>query len=97
MEREKVYETFLNKWGYVAQSRMAIEEMSELIKELCKYERYKDDKEKVEQILANIKEENADVLNTVEQLSYYFGQEEVEVIRNQKIERALKKVWNSKE
>lgn len=76
---------------------MAIEEMSELIKELCKYERYKDDKEKVEQILANIKEEIADVLNTVEQLSYYFGQEEVEVIRNQKIERALKKVWNSKE
>lgn len=51
MEREKVYETFLNKWGYVAQSRMVIEEMSELIKELANMNATKMIKKKLNKFL----------------------------------------------
>ena len=40
------YKQFLDAWGYQAQSIMCIEEMSELTKELCKLDRYKDDEEK---------------------------------------------------
>ena len=40
-EFREPYEKFLKAWGEDAQIMMAIEEMSELTKELCKYLRYK--------------------------------------------------------
>lgn len=92
----KDYEFFINKWGIDSQMLMAIEEMSELTKELCKLRRYENDKEKVKDITENIKEEIADVLNMAEQLEYYFGEEEIERIRKQKIERTLKKIKGGK-
>ena len=36
---EKLYEIAINKWGMDAQMMMVIEEMSELIKEICKSSR----------------------------------------------------------
>ena len=80
-------------WGYDAQARMAIEEMSELTKALCKYERF--GKENAPQeIKDNILEELADVHNMIAQLEMYFGKEEIEKIRLQKIERTEKLLNN---
>lgn len=84
------YDIFMNKYGYDSQALMCIEEMSELTKEICKYNRYKDDK-----IIENIREELADVFNCIEQLSYYFGFEEVQKIRDFKINRAINHIKNN--
>ena len=88
---KEAYKKFLTEWGYDAQSLMCIEEMSELTKALCKYKRFSKEQASPE-IKQNILEEIADVLNTAEQMQYYFGEEEVEKIRKEKIERALKKI-----
>ncbi len=86
------YKEFLNNWGYEAQALMAIEEMSELTKELSKqYRKRKDYKEE------DLIEEIADVLNMVEQLEFYFGEEKVEKIREEKIERTKKRLEKFKE
>lgn len=92
----KDYQFFIDKWGIDSQMLMAMEEMSELTKELCKLRRYKSDKEKSKEIIDDIKEEIADVLNMAEQLEYYFGEKEIENIRKQKIERTLKKIKGGK-
>ena len=64
--------------------------MSELTKELSKYLRYKGtDKEKL--IKENIKEEIADVINTVGQMQNIFGIEEIDDIRDKKLNNAIKK------
>ena len=86
----EVYDKVLGKWGVESQNMLCIEEMSELIKELCKIKRYKGTDKEVE-ILSNIKEEIADVLNMIEQLERYYGEEEIECIRKNKIERFLAK------
>ena len=86
---KNVYKDFADKYGLKSQMQQCIEEMSELIKELCKYERnIGTDKE--EATIAAIKEEIADVLNMVEQLEYCFGEKDIEVIRDSKIERSKK-------
>lgn len=94
MKYEEQYERFLKEWGFSSQSNMCVEEMSELIKELCKLRRYKDDPQKKVEVVENIKEEIADVLNTVEQMQWYFGKEEIEKIRAQKIAKAEKRLKN---
>lgn len=90
---EQRLKKFMECWGYDAQARMAIEEMSELTKALCKYERF--GKENAPQeIKDNILEELADVHNMIAQLEMYFGKEEIEKIRLQKIERTEKLLNN---
>ena len=90
---EQRLKKFMECWGYDAQARMAIEEMSELTKALCKYERF--GKENAPQeIKDNILEELADVHNMIAQLEMYFGKEEIEKIRLQKIERSEKLLNN---
>lgn len=84
-----VYADFETKYGLDSQIQQCIEEMSELIKELCKYNRYKGT-DKESQVLLSVKEEIADVLNMVEQLEYCFGETDIENIRNMKIERSKK-------
>lgn len=90
------YQKFLDAWGQEAQERMAIEEMSELTKELCKKIRLmRDDfaennNEKLQRTIEHVKEEIADVLNMAEQLEIYFGEEEIEKIREEKMKRTLK-------
>lgn len=86
-EYVELYEKFIDAWGIDSQIRMCIEEMSELTKELCKYYRsVGTDKEK--ETIAHIKEELADVTNTIEQMTHYFGEEDIERIREYKMNRA---------
>ena len=89
-------EKAIEVWGEDSQLRMCIEEMSELTKEICKYQRLlrsegiDDIEEKLVQTRKNIIEETADVLNCAEQMALIFGEEEVAKVRMQKIERASK-------
>ena len=64
-ERNTVYEAAFRKYGPEAQTQMAIEEMSELIKEICKIFRGKG-------ALEHLAEEVADVLITIEQLQLIY-------------------------
>ena len=90
-EFEQDYQNYLDKWGLEVQMQMAIEEMSELTKELCKYIRYStfesENQDKIKLVVENIKGEIADVLNMTEQLESYFGEKEIYEIRKQKIAR----------
>ncbi|MBO4412555.1 MAG: hypothetical protein J5779_00880, partial [Clostridia bacterium] len=82
--------------GQESQDRMMIEEMSELTKELCKKIRLERDDfsekndEKLQKTIQNVKEKIADVLNMAEQLEIYYGTEEIEKIREEKMERTMK-------
>ena len=60
-ERKAIYEAALEKWGEQAQTMMAVEEMSELTKEICKLYRGKRD-------MGALAEEIADVTIMLEQL-----------------------------
>lgn len=85
-ERKAVYEQALAKWGIEAQSQMAIEEMSELTKELCKV--YRGARNRRE-----LAEEIADVKIMLEQLllMYEIGPE-VDYHMDLKIRRLEKKL-----
>ena len=93
---KQMYKKFLDAWGQESQDRMMIEEMSELTKELCKKIRLEKDDfaerddAKLNKTIANIKEEIADVLNMAEQLEIYYGIEEIEKLREEKMERTMK-------
>ena len=84
-----VYADFEKKYGLKSQMQQCIEEMSELIKELCKYDRHVGT-DKEDKTINAIKEEIADVLNMVEQLEYCFGENDIEKIRTEKIDRSKK-------
>lgn len=66
-EREIFYKA-INTWGTEAQSKMVLEEMAELQKEICKMWRGKDNN-------ASIAEEIADVEITLDQLKLMLGVE----------------------
>lgn len=65
-DRKKVYQAALNKWGVDLQTMMAVEEMSELTKEICKIKRGKMD-------LDALADEIADVTIMMEQLRGIYG------------------------
>ena len=65
-DRKKVYQAALNKWGVDLQTMMAVEEMSELTKEICKIKRGKMD-------LDAMADEIADVTIMLEQLREIYG------------------------
>ena len=65
-ERKEIYEKALKTWGTQAQIMMAIEEMSELTKELCKHFRGRPNGEE-------IVDELEDVTIMMEQLRLIFG------------------------
>ncbi len=96
MKFEEEYQIFLDQWGFNAQAMMCIEEMSELTKALCKYMRFGNENSP-EEVKENIKEEIADVLNTVEQMQLIFGEKEIEKIRQEKIERTKTKIKKLRE
>lgn len=94
----------IKAWGEKSQIMLAIEEMSELTKELCKYIRrtenageYTDNK--IAETISNIQEETADVLLTVSQMASLFGESEVERIQDEKTARCQKKLddWKAKQ
>ena len=65
-DRKKVYQSALRKWGVDLQTMMAVEEMSELTKEICKIKRGKID-------LDALADEIADVTIMLEQLREIYG------------------------
>ena len=89
-ENREFYQRCIDVWGEDAQIKMCIEEMSELIKELCKNWR-KSNENNPEQI-EHICEEIADVQNMVDQMQMIFGEEMVENFRKEKIERTQKRL-----
>ena len=83
---EKIYKTLLEKYEE-KQVIVAIEELSELQKELCKSLRGQHNQE-------NIVEEISDVLIMIDQMKIYFGIKEVEIekIKKYKIERTKERL-----
>jgi len=65
-ERKAIYGTALERWGAEAQTMMAIEEMSELTKEICKLGRDKGD-------MDSLADEIADVTIMLEQLRLIYN------------------------
>ena len=77
-------------YGIANQTMIAVEEMSELTKCICKCKRYPAMDKRVEQYIENIIEEIADVWIMMEQLKYLFGSAEVDKLIWSKLERQLK-------
>lgn len=85
-ERVKTYTNALISYGTERQMIVAIEELSECQKELCKELRDKGD-------LEHLAEEIADVLITMEQMVLFFGiQDRVEEWMDSKVQRLDKKL-----
>lgn len=75
-----------NHYGTDSQLLMAIEEMSELTKEICKYNRGNDNREK-------IIDEIADVKIMIEQIEYLFKlSKEVNLRVDYKLQRQLRRI-----
>ena len=91
-EFKEYYKLFVDTWGEDAQITQAIEEMSELTKELCKLRRYVNNTEKQAKIKEDVIEEIADVINMAEQLAFIFGEDKVKEIRNKKIKRTVDEI-----
>jgi hypothetical protein len=72
--RDIVLHEAIQKWGKFAQINMCIEEMSELMKALMKYCRYKEEITDVQNMLTyDVLEEIADVQITLDQMRIIFG------------------------
>lgn len=91
IEKEKnlLYYEVVTRYGERYQREMAIEECSELIKALCKYDRYFADEDVDKRILRlNIIEEMADVEIMLEQLKLMFDfNGDFEKAKQMKLER----------
>lgn len=84
--RQEVYRRAIETFGEEAQLWMVIEEMSELAKEICKYQRGK-------RSLIDIADEIADVQIMLEQATMIFGVDDlVSWHMDQKVERLRERV-----
>lgn len=84
-------------YGYASQSQIFIEEMSELTKAICKFNREKEIERKTE-LWADVEEELADVLILAGQFCEIWADEKtVETIAKAKIERQLKRIMEETE
>lgn len=89
-----IMEAAIAKWGEPAQMIVAIEELSELQKALCKYlrfaERYDGDDPELGVMVNNIREEMADVSIMLSQLELIFGDvTDREIWKLERLERRL--------
>lgn len=86
MNKTELYKKLLEDYGY-AQVIVAIEELSELQKELCKALRYK-----LNEI--NLIEEIADVEIMLEQMKLYYeiDEEQLEKVKQYKLERTKQRL-----
>lgn len=85
-EQIEVLKKAIDSLGNEFQMNIAIEELSELIKEICKYFRYGDNEDK-------IAEEMADVEIMLYQLKMIFNNNDlVNKVKDQKIERLKNKL-----
>lgn len=86
MTRDEILKNALQHYGANSQRIVAIEEMSELIKELCKVSRG-------EENAAHIAEEIADVRIMLDQMEILFDcRKQVDLIESEKLERLLKRM-----
>lgn len=83
-----IYINALNKWGFENQVYMLFEEMSELQNAICKYRRSRMEAQ-------SVIEEIADVEIMAEQMSVIFGNDEVEKVRKEKLERLKDRLKDS--
>ena len=72
-ERELLYVKCKEKWGYLSQVDMCIEELAELTQALCKAKRY----DRPKKWLAAVYEEIADVTIMLEQMIILYDGEEI--------------------
>lgn len=87
-DRNTIYDRAIAKWGEAHQIVKCVEEMSELIKEICKSSEGAKNQ-------FHMAEEIADVQITMEQLTKIFGLEElVKYHRDMKIFRLEKRIEN---
>lgn len=87
LDREKVYIKALETYGEEAQINMVFEEMAELQKELCKYLRKKDTRNKID-LIPSIAEEIADVEIMLDQMKLLFEIDNaVEKFKTMKVDR----------
>ena len=76
-----IYNEALKKWGLTAQQDVAIEECSELVKEICKLKRGTGD-------IDRLAEEIADVEIVCDEQAYYYDiRPQIEQIKKLKLER----------
>ena len=84
VERNKIYEALMKKFGSEAQLIVAIEELSELQKEICKYLRNKEQL----YLVKGLVEEIADVEIMLEQIKFLLRLDwSIEEMKDQKIRR----------
>lgn len=91
--KEEVFKRAIAEWGIQSQIDMFIEESSELTKAFMKLRRARGTEDE-ERCLKEVVEEIADVMNCIEQMRYYFGGKEVDLVREKKLER-LKNIFTS--
>lgn len=84
MNRNELYQEALKRWGEGSQSMMAIEEMSELTKELSKTLRFG-----ISKTIENVTEEIADVEIMLAQLKamYKISEDDIETCKKYKLKR----------
>lgn len=93
LTNKKIYTYLINKFGKKEQITVAIEELSELQKELCKYIRYFG---KID--INHISEEMADVEIMLEQLKVMLNNSlDVEYRKKEKIQRTVKRYIEKEE
>lgn len=94
IEENQLFNLVFMQNGEANQRRIAIEECSELIKALCKYDRYFADEEIDKKILRlNIIEEMADVEIMIDQLKLMFDHNnDFEQAKEQKLKRLAKRI-----
>lgn len=102
MESKEIFDECIRLWGQKSQIIFALEEMSELSKELCKYLREMENieektPEQKAETIARIQEETADVLITVSQIANMFDVRQVKKIKDGKFSRLEKRIAKRKE
>lgn len=79
-ENVELYHHAMSKWGFPAQAMMVIEECSELINAMCKYDRSRVSKD-------DIITEVADTMIMCEQMAVAFGVDLVKAEKDRKLQR----------
>lgn len=87
MKENELYYEALDRWGRNAEICLAIEECSELITKLIKY-----DREINGSTIEEIRDEIADVEIMMRQMEIIFGKVETLKIKQQKLERLAKRL-----
>ena len=87
----KEIESIARYYGFPHQANILIEETSELVKELCKYNRATTVVEK-QKLYERIEEEIADVEIMLEQMRVFLGNDKIDAYKTAKIERQLERI-----